>query len=270
MLRETRHDDVVRLFFETPQSRMMGLNVSAYVVRGVLIDSGFPAVAGELDAWLATHPLRGAIVSHYHEDHAGNVDRLVARGVPVQLAPETLAHIEKPDRIGLYRRICWGVPRPLARLPEPFSDASLALVPAVGHSVDHHVVWDASTGTAFGGDLFIGVKVRVAHPPEREDIRRQIQSLRNVIALAPDRYFDAHRGLVPDPIAQLSAKADWMEETVGRIDSLVAEGLGDEAIARRVLGNRDIISTVSFGDYSRVNVVRSVRATGGRAPADDT
>lgn len=261
MLRETRHGDVTRLLFETRSSRAMGLDVSAYVVRDVLIDTAFPDVATELGRWLDANPVRGAIVTHYHEDHAGNTDLLAARGVPAWIAPETLHHIERPARIGLYRRICWGTPRALDRVPAPFHDDSLHVIPAPGHSVDHHVVWDAQTGTVFGADLFLGVKVRVAHPKEREDIRGQITSLRRVIALEPERYFDAHRGIVADPVTMLRAKADWLEETVRRIDELVADGLSDAQIARRVLGPVGMIDIVSAGDYSRRNVVRSVRAS---------
>ena len=204
----------------------------------------------------------GAIVTHYHEDHAGNVGLLAARRVPTWIAPATLSHITRPAPIGLYRRLCWGTPRPLAVVPSPFEDPSLSVIATPGHSHDHHVVWDAETGTVFGADLFLSVKVRVAHPPEREDIREQLASLRRVIALRPSRYFDAHRGPVAGPLTMLSSKVTWMEETIGRIDELLAEGLDDAVIARRVLGRRDMIDFMSMDDYSRRNVVRSVRATG--------
>jgi glyoxylase-like metal-dependent hydrolase (beta-lactamase superfamily II) len=239
----------------------MGLDVSAYVVHGVLIDTAFPDVSGELSRWLDGHPVRGAIVTHYHEDHAGNVGELAVRQVPTWIAPTTRSHLERPTPIGLYRRLCWGTPRPLAIAPPPFEDESLAVIATPGHSHDHHVVWDADTGTVFGADLFLGVKVRVAHPPEREDVREQIASLRRVIALAPSRYFDAHRGPIENPLTLLSSKLAWMEETTGRIDELIAQGLGDAEIARRVLGRREMIDYVSMDDYSRRNVVRSVRAT---------
>jgi glyoxylase-like metal-dependent hydrolase (beta-lactamase superfamily II) len=178
MLRESRHEDVTRLYFETRSSRAMGLNVSAYVVRDVLIDTAFPDVAGDLGRWLDDRPVRGAIVTHYHEDHAGTVGLLAARQVPTWIAPATLSHLERPARIGRYRRLCWGTPQPLDIVPPPFEDASLCVIATPGHSSDHHIVCDAETGTVFGADLFLGVKVRVAHPPEREDVREQIASLR--------------------------------------------------------------------------------------------
>ena len=261
MLSETKHEDVIRLHFETRSSRAIRFAVSVYVIRDVLIDTAFPHVAHELSAWLDGHTVRGAILTHYHEDHAGNIGVLAARGIPTWIATATLPLLVRPARIGLYRRLCWGSTPPLTAVPPPFTDASLTAIPTPGHAVDHHIVWDASTGTVFGADLFLGVKVRVAHPPARENIRQQIHSLRQIIALAPDRYFDAHRGPVSNPLTMLGSKLAWMEETVGQIDALIADGISDEQISHRILGRREIIDFVSAGDYSRRNFVRSVRAS---------
>ena len=123
------------------------------------------------------------------------------------------------------------------------------------------MVWDATTRTVFGADLFLGVKVRVSHPPHREDVRAQMTALRRVIALNPLRYFDAHRGLVPNAVAQLQTKLAWMEETVAGVDALIDQQLDDRTIVKRLFGGEDRMGRISFGDYSRNNFVASVRAT---------
>ena len=171
----------------------MGYEVSAYFSRGVLIDAGFPRVLGDLAAWFSAASPEGAIMTHAHEDHAGNVEWLAGR-VPIQLAPDTAQMVRAPKRIGWYRRVCWGTATPLRTSPKPYANHALELLPARGHSPDHHVVWDAERETIFGGDLFVGVKVRIAHPGE--DVRGHARALRAVIALAPKRFFDAHRGLI--------------------------------------------------------------------------
>lgn len=239
----------------------MGFDVSTYAVRGIVIDSAFSDVGDELEQWLDANGPRGLIVTHYHEDHAGNVERMAQRGLPLWIAPATLAQLTQPSRIGWYRRWCWGVQPALESPVTPFAPEGLELIPTPGHSHDHHVVWDPTTRTVFGADLFLGVKVRVSHPPQREDVRAQMASLRRVIALNPLRYFDAHRGLVPNAMAQLQKKLTWMEETVAGIDALIDQQLDDRTIVKRIFGGEDRMGLISFGDYSRNNFVASVRAT---------
>lgn len=256
MLRTETHGDVTRLNFTSLASRSMGYEVSAYVTRGVLVDTGFPRVGGDLAAWVSRHRPEGALVTHYHEDHAGNVDRLAALGVPVGFPVGTVARLTDLAPIGWYRRFCWGSARSLESAPPPFEHPALQLVPARGHSPEHHVVWDAERETVFGGDLFIGVKVRLAHPGE--DVRAQVEALRRIAGLGPKRFFDAHRGPVPDAVAQLTAKADWMEEMIHAIEQRAREGWSATAIRDAVLGPEDLTGWVSRGDYARLNFVRSV------------
>lgn len=145
---------------------------------------------------------------------------------------------------------------PVAR----FESDALRLVPTPGHAPDHHIVWDAERETIFGGDLFLGVKVRAAHHDERP--RQLARSLRATAALRPRRYFDAHRGPVRDPVAALVAKADWLEQTIAAIERRIAQGWSDRAIARDVLGREDLAYYVSRGAMSRITFVAQVRAEG--------
>jgi hypothetical protein len=134
----------------------------------------------------------------------------VRRSIPVAASPETLAKMRAPAPIRFYRRFTWGSAPPLRSSIAPFESDRLRLVAAPGHCADHHVVWDESDGTLFGGDLYLGVKVRIAHPGE--DPRLLAKTLRRVAALGPTRLFDAHRGFVRNPAPLLEAKADWTEE----------------------------------------------------------
>jgi glyoxylase-like metal-dependent hydrolase (beta-lactamase superfamily II) len=261
MLREELHDDVTRLVFESWSSKAMGYHVSAYAVRGVLVDTGFHHVRADLAKWLDARRPDGAIVTHHHEDHAGNVEVLSGRRLPAWIAPETLARMVDPSHLGWYRRWCWGSPPRVVSPPKPFSHPALEVIHAPGHSPDHHVVWDAERETMFGADLFLGVKVRVSHPWPREDVRKQVATLRRAAALRPKRFFDAHRGLVPDAVRQLSAKADWIEDLAGRADALFAKGWTDRAIVNALLGGEQWMSYATFFDYSRRNLVGSLRAT---------
>jgi len=263
----TTHGPVVQAEFSTWRSRAVGYGVSCYLTRGMVVDTAFPSVAGEFLRWLrATRP-DGVIVTHAHEDHAGNLDQVVRAGVPLHAAPETMAAVRAMPRPGPYRLWTWGVPRGLPAAPISFRPAGLVLIQAPGHSPDHHVVWDAEREHLFGGDLFVGVRIRVARPDE--DPRAAVRSLRAAAALRPRVLFDAHRGAMHHPVPSLLAKAAWLEETIGAVDRRLAEGWSDRATAREVLGAEQITGYLSLGDMTRLNFVRALRRT-GNPPSGET
>ncbi len=261
MLAIETHDDVQRLNFSTWRSRRAGYSVSTYVVRDVMVDAAFDDAGPDLMAWIAANPLRGVIITHAHDDHGGNAERLARAGVPILMEPDTERLLRAPRSRGLHRRWTWGG-MPILRAPvTPFVAPDLEIIEARGHSPDHYVVWDSTTETLFAADLFLSVKVKVAHPIEREDVRQQVSSIRRIVARRPRRVFDAHRGLIPDGAAALAAKADWIEETVGRIDRLIDAGWADRAIVKDVFGGESLFAYTTFGDFSRANFVASVRHT---------
>ncbi len=257
MLQVIYHDGVTELRCSTWRSRSVGFRVSAFLVRGVLVDTGFPNCAGALARFIATARPDGCVVTHFHEDHAGGVAAVARAGVPIWMDARTAQRVRHPARIGFYRRYTWGSPSPVETFTPFIPPGTLECIPTPGHSDDHHAVWDRETGTLFGGDLFIGVKVRGSHASEQP--RTLVRSLRRVIALAPRRLFDAHRGLMEHPVTLLTAKADWLEETIAAIDALIADGQDDASIARRVLGSDRFSDFFTAGDYTMRNFVRSVR-----------
>jgi glyoxylase-like metal-dependent hydrolase (beta-lactamase superfamily II) len=237
--------------------------VSCYAVRGVVVDAAFDDAGPELLAWIRANRPEGVIVTHAHDDHGGNAELLARSGVPMWMAPDTEKLLGTPQIRGWHRKWAWGG-MPLLRSPfVRFEPSGLEIIEARGHSPDHYVVWDPATETVFAADLFLGVKVRVAHPVHREDVRQQIGSVRKIAAMKPRRVFDAHRGVLKDGVALLNAKADWIEATVGRIDRRIEEGWDDAAIVRDVLGRETLFTYVTFFDWSRANFVASVRKTHG-------
>jgi glyoxylase-like metal-dependent hydrolase (beta-lactamase superfamily II) len=261
MLELHDHGVVTRAEFSTPRTRLVGYSVSVYLVDGVLIDAAFPAIRKEFGRWVESVRPAGALITHKHEDHAGNVSSLAKLGVPVGMAVETLAALRDPGPIGMYRKLVWQKMRPLRRELTPFDAPQLQLIPTPGHSPDHHAVWDAERRILFGGDLFLGVKVRVAHPGESP--RDLARSVRSAAALSPLHLFDAHRGEIKTPVAALTAKAGWIEDMIAAIDARIDAGDDDETIRDELLGGEEIAGYFSLGDYSRGNFVRSVRRTRG-------
>ena len=268
MIAIARHGDVVQLHLSHWRSRVSGYSVSAWLVRGVLIDTGFPAARAAIARLLDELRPDAVVITHHHEDHAGNAELVAARALPVALPDETHAILRAGEPgIGLYRRVTWGTIRPLGAPLARLDDATLRargleLVATPGHSTDHHSVWDAERRVLYAGDLWLGTKVRIARP--NEDPRRHAESLRKAAALSPRVMFDAHRGRVDDTVPALLAKADWIEETIARIDRLAAAGVPEPRIAREVLGREDPVAYASFGDLSKRNFVKLVLRASGR------
>ena len=256
---------VTRLRLRSWQGRLVGYEVSAYMLRGVLVDTGCAHGGRELAVTLNMVKPRAAVVTHWHEDHAGNAAMLAARGLPLRMHPACEATLRTRPAIAAYRHFVWGQS---ARLVAPLIDADvapLAVLELPGHAPDHLAVWDAERRILVSGDLFLGVKVRVAH--RHESPRLLVASLRAAAALEPRVLLDAHRGPVTDATAKLRAKMAWLGETIEAIDARHAMGDAPRAIARSVLGREASVGYVSGGEYSKLAFVLAVleERVGGEA-----
>ncbi len=221
-----------------------------------MIDTGFPGARREVAQIVTAEQVRGAFITHHHEDHAGNVPWLAQRGVPMTMDPRTEHALRAPEPIGLYRRVTWQAMQPLTHPVAPFVADGLQLASAPGHAPDHHVVWDAETGTLFAGDLFLGVKLKVGH--WYDDPRAHVRALHDCIARSPDQVYCAHRGLLRGGPRLLALKAEWLEELIARVDALAGEGIDHASIRAQVLGARGMTHWASFGDYSPDHIVRAI------------
>jgi len=256
VIERTDFGDVTRLRMWTVRSRLAGYDVSAYLVRGVLVDTGPWHVRNDLKRFMAETRLRGAIVTHWHEDHAGNVATIASGGMPMWIAPATLETLRRPIDMKLYRRFTWGVPPTIGGDVAPFDPAPLRVIESPGHSSDHHIVFDDNTATLFSADLWLGVRVRIFGL--HENPYHLMESLRRAAELKPRRMFDAHRGEVANPVKALEAKRSWLSESVDAIQRRLDAGDPEDVILRDLLGGEERTGFVSGGEYSRLNLIRAV------------
>src|SRR5829696_2654275 len=119
---------VTRLRMRSWRGALVGYDVSAYFVGDVLIDTGFPRAARAFDAAVRTIRPRGVVVTHWHEDHAGNVPALAALGLPAAMHAECEEQLRERPPIRLYRREVWGQTAPLTAALEQFDPSPLATI----------------------------------------------------------------------------------------------------------------------------------------------
>jgi glyoxylase-like metal-dependent hydrolase (beta-lactamase superfamily II) len=234
--------------------------VSCYVTGDVLVDSGMPHARREVERFLAARPIATCLTTHEHEDHVGNHDLL--RDVEIHAPPIASSYLEAgTPPFPRYRRFFWGMPRGrgiTSRAPEATVHASgrrFRVIDAAGHSDDHVAYFDEVDGALFSGDSYMG-KFRAARLAE--DIATEIATLRRMADLDPAVLYPAHGPILERPRAKLIETAEHFEDLQRRARRLADKGEPERKIARELLGREPIITLVSMGEFSHLNMVRNL------------
>ena len=241
----------------------------AYLVDGLLIDSGPPCTARELVRAVQGSRLTQVVNTHQHEDHLGGSAALSdAFGITPQAPAMTVPFLEKPPRIHLYRRIVWGQPRPVHAVPIDggwitTSQYRFQLIHAPGHVADHHVFFEPDQGWLFSADLFLAERVKYLRVDE--DLGELMSSLRLAADLEPQTIYCAHAGIVQDGAVALRRKIAYWEKLIAEIHALHDQGLDPPAIRDRVLGPEGGMTRTSSGHFSKLNFVKAALTLPGGA-----
>jgi len=242
--------------------------VAAYLVDGLLIDSGPPCTARELVRVLGRSRVEQVVVTHAHEDHIGGLAalRMAYPDLRVYANWRTLPQIEDPSRLGmqLYRRLIWGLPHPFysARLPDDnlihTPGHTFRLVETPGHSLDHVSLYEPDQGWLFSGDAFIGGQERAWSP--EFDMFGIIGSLRTLIALRPRRLFPGSGHVRVDPMVELQGKLKQMTDLCASVADLDAQKLPTAQIVQRLFGGEPRITFWTRGHFSAENLITACRS----------
>lgn len=250
-------------------SRLYGgqemLGVHCYAVGDTLVDTGLACYAPQMLEFCLAHGIRRALVTHHHEDHAGNAATLRDAGLEVLSSPPCGEILRHDLPIRFYEHLVWGKMRvadttPLAttvRLGPYFAQ----VIPAPGHCHDQVVFYVPEEGWLFSGDAFIHERVKVFR--RDEDFAATLVTLAHLLSLDFDALFCAHRPRPTGGKAALKQKYDWLCEIDGRVRLLHGQGRSPREIAHAL--EMDIARPVArfftwltIGDATPENVVRSI------------
>ncbi len=245
-----------------------------YRVGSTVIDTGpanqWPAVR----RFLREKPLAQALVTHYHEDHAGNLARIAREfgpGVRTLAPAATVPFLAEGFPIERYRRVIWGSPRGRVR-PEPVpqeiplgTGSWLVPVATPGHSPDMTCYLEPNRGWLFCGDLFIATRLHYLR--RGEDLAGILASLRLIQRYEFDTVFCGHRGPVRGGKEALRKKLDNVEALCRQVASLHRAGNGVREITRRLLGREGFVALFSGGRFSKRSLIEECLRLGQPSPA---
>jgi glyoxylase-like metal-dependent hydrolase (beta-lactamase superfamily II) len=235
--------------------------VEAYLLDGLLVDTGPPGTATEMVAWCRGRDVRQVVNTHHHEDHAGGDSALRrALGVPIAAPASAVPMLSAVPRLQFYRRLAWGQPDDVE--VEPLRDVvetpryALTVVPTPGHSPDHVCFFEPHQGWLFSGDLFIHERARYLRADE--DAYQILVSLRRVLALRPRLLICSHAGFVEDPCSAIERKMAYWARLAAQARALCEEGLSLREVTDRLLGPEGPASYISRGHFAKINLIRSL------------
>ena len=236
--------------------------VAAYLVDGLLIDTGCKYTAEELVAFLEGQRLRLAVNTHYHEDHIGANYLLQQKfGIRILAPRESVPLINQVPRLYPYQEMVWGYPEPTGVdcLPPKIETERFHfdVVDTPGHCKGHVALVEPGKGWCFSGDLFIAPRPKVVRP--EEDIGEIIRSMEKLAALPAERLilFTAMGDIVPDGRNALQECVAHFRDLSKKAKQLEKEGLSAAAIRDKIFGRESSLAAPTDGQFSSENLVRS-------------
>jgi glyoxylase-like metal-dependent hydrolase (beta-lactamase superfamily II) len=237
--------------------------VSAYLVDGILIDTGCHYTAEELASFLNRKKLHTVVNTHFHEDHTGG-NHLIKSGFPVNIFahPESIPLIMKPPKLFPYQEFVWGFPEPTEA--KPVQDVIktdhfiFEVIETPGHSEGHIVLLERTQGWCFSGDLFARENPKFIRPEEH--MGKTVESMKKIAGLKTDRLilFTSIGRRIEDGRQALLSCTHYLEELSKKAKKLESKGLNHLEIIRKLFGGEHPFAQMTNGQYTTENLIRSV------------
>jgi glyoxylase-like metal-dependent hydrolase (beta-lactamase superfamily II) len=237
--------------------------VSAYLVDGLLIDTGCLYTADELFEYLKDKDVKLAVNTHFHEDHVGANKALIENfGIDIFAHSDSVKRISRKIELYPYQETVWGYPEPTETKPVPneikTDNNTFQVIETPGHSTGHIALVELSKGWCFSGDIFAREKPKFIRP--EEDVSGMIKSMRSLIGLPCERLvlLTSVGKIIPDGRKALSDCIDYLMDMASRAQALRDEGQGTEDIMKTLFGGEHNFAAITNNHYSTYNFVKSL------------
>ena len=235
---------------------------AAYLVDGLLIDTGCPHTAEEFVRALEGRDIKLAVNTHYHEDHVGANYLLQQKfGLRILASRKAIPLINGVPKQHTYQEVTWGIPVPtkVGLLPHKIETEHFRfdVVPTPGHCSDHVALVEPAQGWCFSGDLFASREPKAIRP--EEDMGETARSMQKLVDLNTDELvlFTGSGNVVRDGREALRACIAYLKDLSLKAKQLAKQGLSASAIRDQIFGRETVLAGITEGDVSAENMVRS-------------
>ncbi len=243
-----------------------GINTTfiIYQIGETLIDAGPTNQWPTIKRVLKPLPIKTLLITHHHEDHSGNANRISKLKDLVPYAPKLgQDKLAKGYPTPLIQKLIWGSPLKVKTqaLPSQLiinegsdSQAIVIAIPTQGHAKDLTCLFFPEQKYLFSGDMYISKSLKYFRADE--NLIQLIDSLKTLIALDFEILFCPHRGIVENGKQALQEKLDNLLALCSQSKQLMQQGLTEEEIVIKLLGPEDWLSKMSKYNISKGNLIR--------------
>ena len=208
-------------------------------------------------------PVEQIFITHYHEDHNGNLEDFQAHfNCPSYASPTCVEIMKKPPRISIPQQLTWGNRPPnTALIPKEgvleTDNHAFEIIPIPGHSIDMMGLYERSQGWFFSADLWVSEYIR--YFLYSESMQTQIESIRSVLSLEFDVMLCGHNPQLENVKQKLANKLQFLEDFYGKVAALYHTGRSPASIMKHMGLKEDWkLRIISMGHLSTINMVRAV------------
>jgi len=237
--------------------------VAAYLVDGLLIDTGSNHTSDELIAFLKTRTIKQVVNTHYHEDHIGGNKKIQDTfGLDIFAHRESLPLINSRPHLYPYQEIAFGYPEPTeVKIVHDIIKTDkykFMVMETPGHCKGHIVLMEMSEAWCFSGDIFARENIKFIRP--EENLGEQIESLKKLISLAEDNLilFTAMGRIIENGKKALIECIENLSALEREVKKLAKQGKSVEEILTLIFGGEHSFSQLTNGQFSSLNLIKSL------------
>lgn len=263
MLEINRFEDVIQVRMSREVEGEPVYWVAAYLVDGLLVDTGCAYTADEFITWLEDQEVHRVVNTHWHEDHVGANLLIQERlGVEISAHRDSVALIGRVPELRPYQEFVWGYPEPsqVGVLGDSVATRRFCfdVLETVGHCSGHIALLEPARGWCFSGDIFVSERPKVIRADE--NARELIATMRELARIPAERLvlFTSMGEIIPRGREALRSCIAYLEDLARNASELEQAGSSMQEIVVQLLGRESSLAELTGGHFSSQNLVRSL------------